>query len=505
MPGQLGGAAVLRGWSGPGWISRSTDDACSTRYAGRPDERDLAGDHPAGGGEQLQRHLGRRAGADLHAGQPALGLDDPVQQVDPAGRGQRDLGDRVPELHPALGDGGRDPVGLVVQAGVRPRVGGRVLAVAAVRGARPGRAISTVASSGRRPPSRRRARGRSGRRRGSVGLPAGCAPGRVADPCGRPRPARPLRRRPVGGSRRSAPAARLPRGRGLGPVGSRGRGPPVGRGASPAVRSGGRGPRGCGAVTARVVGGRRSGAVGGSSRRPGRGGRAVAPAPRSATVPGRGAAARRAWGCPPAPTGPARSASAGGRRRRAAGAGPAPGQQQRRRRRARAARARAEHPPRHGEPDPDARPAGGAVSAGRSGTIADCDVVWPATVIDTRTVAGSVAAGGTSARTGPAAASRPGRTAAATPPRSRPRPHDPAGDPGRVRPVRLPGPVGHHRSTTPAVHQPPAELGRRLAAGVGRTGVEQHQPGLARRSGQPATAAAEIAASVCRLPPSGPR
>ena len=33
---------------------------------------------------------------------------------------------------------------------------------------------------------------------------------------------------------------------------------------------------------------------------------------------------------------------------------------------------------------------GGAVSADTSGTIADCATVWPATVIDTRTVAGSV-------------------------------------------------------------------------------------------------------------------
>ena len=39
---------------------------------------------------------------------------------------------------------------------------------------------------------------------------------------------------------------------------------------------------------------------------------------------------------------------------------------------------------------PDAAPAGAAVSAVASGTIADCETVWPATLIDTRTVAGSV-------------------------------------------------------------------------------------------------------------------
>ena len=39
---------------------------------------------------------------------------------------------------------------------------------------------------------------------------------------------------------------------------------------------------------------------------------------------------------------------------------------------------------------PDFAVGGGAVSADTSGTIADCETVWPATVIDTRTVAGSV-------------------------------------------------------------------------------------------------------------------
>ncbi len=43
---------------------------------------------------------------------------------------------------------------------------------------------------------------------------------------------------------------------------------------------------------------------------------------------------------------------------------------------------------------PDAAPAGAAVSAAASGTIADCETVWPAALIDTRTVAGSVAGRG---------------------------------------------------------------------------------------------------------------
>src|SRR6185369_16455552 len=180
----------------------------------------------------------------------------PVQQVQPARRRERDLGDRVPELHPALGDGGRDPVGLVVEPGVRPRVGGRVLA--GVRRSRTGHLHGRVVDAGRAVPPLRRGRSRAapGQRRAAGRLTTR----RVADPAADPGPLGRFGGGPTGRvGRRGRP--RLLRAGPLTAGGSLGGGRLTGRGAVGGGAVGG-GAVGGGSVGGGAVGG---GAVGGGA------------------------------------------------------------------------------------------------------------------------------------------------------------------------------------------------------------------------------------------------